>query len=318
MAFVRFPPANLQLRRAQLILMLVALVPTILLTGVGIVLLVVGKGSATVLVSGVLVLTLCTSCITGYILGSIFVNKGASLARLQNDFVSAVSHELRTPVTSIRLLLEGLRDGRLGPEDRQQAMDLLARETDRLEELVGKVLELSRLESGSHAYERDRVEVKPLLDEAVAAFDALTLGNPTKIPITVEAGLAITGDHTTLVRALVNLLTNAWKYTGDDKQIRIDARAFGRWVDITVHDNGIGIPKDEQRSIYEQFNRGRSASDSGKPGVGLGLAFVRTIVKGNRGKLDLASKPGDTAFRVRLRRARDPEPHRAQIPATSS
>ena len=318
MAFVRFPPANLQLRRAQLILMLVALVPTILLTGVGIVLLVVGEGSATSLVSGVLVLTLCTSGITGYILGSVFVQKGASLARVQNDFVSAVSHELRTPVTSIRLLLEGLRDNRLGPEDREQAMALLARETERLEVLVGRVLALSRLESGSHAYQRERVEVKPLVEEAVAAFDAVTLEKPTKISTTFEGGLAIIGDRTTLVRALVNLLTNAWKYTGEDKQISIDVRAFGRWVDITVHDNGIGIPKDEQRTLYEQFNRGRSAVDSGKPGFGLGLAFVRTIVKGNRGKLDLTSRPGDTSFRVRLRRAREPEPHRAQIPATSS
>jgi len=316
-AFVRFPPANLQLRRAQLILMLVALVPTILLTGVGIVLLVVSEGSVTLL-SGVLVLTLCTSGITGYILASVFVQKGASLARVQNDFVSAVSHELRTPVTSIRLLLEGLRDNRLGPEDREQAMALLARETERLEVLVGRVLELSRLESGSHAYQRQRVEVKPLIEEAVAAFDAVTLERPTRITLTVEGGLAITGDRTTLVRALVNLLTNAWKYTGDDKQISIDARAFGRWVDITVHDNGMGIPKDEQRTLYEQFNRGRSAVDSGKPGFGLGLAFVRTIVKGNRGKLDVTSRPGDTSFRVRLRRAREPETHRAQIPATSS
>ena len=318
MAFVRFPPANLQLRRAQLILMLVALVPTILLTGVGIVLLVVGEGSATTLVSGVLVLTLCTSGITGYILGSVFVQRGASLARVQNDFVSAVSHELRTPVTSIRLLLEGLRDGRLAPEDRDQAMALLARETDRLDELVGKVLELSRLESGAHAYQRERVEVPLLVEEAVAAFDAVTLTRPTKIATTVEPGLAVTGDRTTLVRALVNLLTNAWKYTGEDKQISIDARAFGRWVDITVRDNGIGIAKDEQRSIYEQFTRGRDATDSGKPGVGLGLAFVRTIVKGNKGKLDLASRPGETSFRVRLPRARDPEPHGAHIPATST
>src|SRR5207253_5476421 len=63
--------------------------------------------------------------------------------------------------------------------------------------------------------------------------------------------------------------------------------------------NGMGIPKDEQRSIYEQFTRGRAALDGSKPGVGLGLAFVRTIVKGNRGKLDLASRPGETAFRIR-------------------
>lgn len=312
MPFVRFPPANLQLRRAQLVLALAALVPTILMTGVGIVLLVVGSG--TTLVAGVLVLTFCTSVITGYIIGSIFVNKGAELARVQNDFVSAVSHELRTPVTSIRLLLESLRDGRLAADDREQVLSLLARETDRLEQLVGKVLELSRLESGAHAYARERVDVGELVEEAIAAFDALTLTAPTKVTTTLEPDLAVTGDRATLVRALVNLLTNAWKYTGDDKRISIDVRSFGRWVDITVRDNGVGIPKDEQKALYEQFSRGREALESGKPGMGLGLAFVQAIVKGNRGKLDLASRPGDTAFRIRLRKRREPDTANAHLP----
>jgi two-component system phosphate regulon sensor histidine kinase PhoR len=311
---VRFPPANLQLRRAQLVLALAALVPTILMTALGIVLLIVGEGSATTLVAGVLVLTFCTSIITGYILGSIFVNKGAELARVQNDFVAAVSHELRTPVTSIRLLLESLRDGRLAADDREQVLTLLARETGRLEQLVGKVLELSRLESGAHPYARDRIDVGEMIAEAVNAFDASTLASPTKVDTTLEPGLAVTGDRGTLVSALVNLLTNAWKYTGEDKQISIDARTFGRWVDITVRDNGIGIPKDEQHALYEQFSRGREAIESGKPGMGLGLAFVRAIVRGNNGKLDLASRPGETVFRIRLRKRREPDATAARLP----
>ena len=89
---MRFPPANVQLRRAQLVLMLAVLIPTVLMTGVGILLLVLGSGSGTTVVSGVLVLTFCTSGITGYVLVSILVGKGASLARVQNDFVSNVSH----------------------------------------------------------------------------------------------------------------------------------------------------------------------------------------------------------------------------------
>ena len=108
----------MQLRRAQLVLMLVALVPTVAMTAVGIVLLVLER-STTALVAGVLVLTFCTSGITGYILSSIFVGKGASLVRVQNDFVSSVSHELRTPITSIRLLIESLQAGRLENADRE-------------------------------------------------------------------------------------------------------------------------------------------------------------------------------------------------------
>jgi two-component system, OmpR family, phosphate regulon sensor histidine kinase PhoR len=309
---VKFPPANLQLRRAQLVLMLAALVPTILMLGVGILLLVL-HSSTTTLVAGILVLAFCTSIITGYILTTIFVGKGASLVRVQNDFVSAVSHELRTPVTSIRLLLESLRGNRLEDDDREQVLSLLARETDRLEQLVGRVLELSRLESGGHVYPRDPVDVQALVEEAIAAFDAVTLTNPTPIEIDVQPGLAVIGDRSTLVRALLNLLTNAWKYTGETKRIAIEARGVGRWIEISVRDNGPGIERAEQREIYEQFNRGRAARDSGAPGVGLGLAFVRAIVRGQRGKLLLESRPGATEFKLRLRRVKDSQPAAAPL-----
>lgn len=310
-ARVKFPPANLQLRRAQLVLMLAALVPTILLTALGIVILALG-GSTGTIIAGVLMLTFCTSILTGYILGSIFLGKGASLVRVQNDFVSAISHELRTPVTSIRLLLESLKGGRLADAEREQVLSLLARETGRLEQLVGRVLELSKLESGAHVYAREPVDVRALVEEAIAAFDAVTLTSPTPVTQRVQPGLVVTGDRPTLVRALLNLLTNAWKYSGDDKRIEIEARDAGRWIEILVRDNGPGIPRDEQKAIYEQFKRGRAAHDTGAPGVGLGLAFVRTIVRGQRGKLDFESRPGETTFRVRLRRA--PQAERAPSP----
>src|SRR5580704_13164340 len=137
---MRFPPANMQLRRAQLVLMLAVLLPTVAMTGVGIVLIFVGWSSLPTLIAGVLVLTFCTSTIAGYVLVRIFVSKGASLARVQNDFVSGVSHELRTPLTSIRLLIDSLQNRRLEDDDRTQVLSLLGREAERLEELVGRVL----------------------------------------------------------------------------------------------------------------------------------------------------------------------------------
>jgi two-component system phosphate regulon sensor histidine kinase PhoR len=302
---VRFQRVNLQLHRAQVVLMLAVLLPTIMMTVVGIVLLVTSSGSVPTVVSGVLVLTFCTSGITGYVLGSIFVAKGATLARIQHDFVSGVSHELRTPLTSIRLLIDSLRDGRLDDTDRAQVLSLLGRETERLELLVGRVLELSRLQS-SYDYARDALDVGALVDESIAAFDAITLTNPTAITRQVQPGLVITGDRPTLIRALVNLLTNAWKYTGEDKQIAISAYENRRWVEIAVHDNGVGIEPAEQREIFEQFRRGRAADANGAPGIGLGLSFVRAIVRGHGGKLDLESRPGETRFRIRLKRRREP------------
>lgn len=284
--------------------MLATLLPTVAMTGVGVILLITGQSTST-LIAAVLILTFCTSVITGYILGSIFVGKGASLVRVQNDFVSSVSHELRTPITSINLLIESLRDGRLEEADRTQVLSLLGRETARLEALVDRVLELSRLQS-SHVYARERIDVAGLVEEAVAAFDAQTLSNPTKVERVLEPNLTLVGDRPTLVRALANLLTNAWKYTGETKKIAIEAKASARWIELSVRDNGPGIDRAEQRAIFEQFSRGRAAHQGGAPGVGLGLSFVRAIVRGHRGKIDLESKPGDTAFTIRIKRKREP------------
>ncbi len=311
---MRFPPATIQLRRAQLILMLVALIPTLLMTAVGIILLVFSNSKVADVVSGVLVLAFCTSGIIGYILTSIFVGKGASLVRVQNDFVSSVSHELRTPLTSIHLLIDSLGTGRLEDAERAQVLSLLGRETLRLEALVSKVLELSKLQS-SYVYARERIDLATIIDEAIAAFDAITLSKPTPIARRLESGLVIVGDHPTLVSLVVNLLTNAWKYTGDDKRIELEAHASGRWVELLVRDNGIGIERDEQRSIFEQFSRGRAAHENGAQGVGLGLSFVRAIVRGHRGKIDLTSRAGETEFRVRLRRGREVAPAVSHVPA---
>ncbi len=304
---MRFPRANLQLRRAQVVLLLAVLLPTIAMIAVGVVLLATSAGSLPTVISGVLVLTFCTSGITGYILGSLFLAKGAALVRVQNDFVASVSHELRTPLTSIHLLIESLRDGRLDAAERLQVLSLLARETGRLEVLVGRVLELSRLQS-SYDYARDPLELAVVVDEAIAAFDAITLTRPTPVIRRLDPGLIVTGDRPTLVRALVNLLTNAWKYTGDDKQIELTAIENRRWIEITVRDNGAGIEPAEQRRIFEQFQRGRAADVSGATGLGLGLSFVAAIVRGHRGKLDFESQPGETRFRIRLRRWRERVP----------
>jgi two-component system phosphate regulon sensor histidine kinase PhoR len=302
---VRFPPANIQLRRAQLILMLAVLVPTVLMTFVGIVVIVIGGGKAESVVIGVLVLALCTSAITGYILGTVFVGKGASLARVQNDFLASVSHELRTPLTSIRLFLDSLRDGRLSKEDQSAVLLLLGGEIQRLDKLVLRVLELSRMESGRHPFERARVEVVDLVKDAIGAFDAATLSRPTPIDVEIEPGLALIGDRSTLSRAIANLLTNAWKYTGEDKRITLTAHGGPRFIEIAVTDNGMGLDRAEQHDIFDEFIRGQGAIDRGTAGVGLGLALVRAITRAHRGKILVSSRAGEgTTFRLRLPRGR--------------
>src|SRR5687767_9861969 len=178
--------------------MLAVLVPTVLMIAVGIVILAVGATDATQIVFGVLVLTFCTTAVTGYILGSIFLGRGASLARVQNDFLSSVSHELRTPLTSIGLFIDSLRDGRLSTEQQQHVLTLLGAEMGRLDRLLERLFELSRMESGALIFERNRVEVADIIKDALAAFDASTLSRPTPVLMHVEPGLALVGDRAML------------------------------------------------------------------------------------------------------------------------
>lgn len=296
----------MQLVRAQLILMLAALVPTVLMTALGIVLLAIGSDTTSLLVTGILVLSFCATSITGYILGTIFVQRGASMARVQSDFLSSVSHELRTPLTSIRMFIETLRDDRLtDPEDERQCLALLEREVHRLDGLVERLIELSRMETGKHHFERRPVRLSDVVHDALAAFDAGTLQARSTVEVTVTPDLLVTGDRATLAQALVNLLTNAWKYTpADDKRIRLAVHALGRrHVEIAVADNGIGIPREERRHIFEKFERGKLAIERRTGGVGLGLATVRAIVRAHKGRIEVRSHPGSgSEFRIRLRR----------------
>lgn len=298
---MRFPPANVQLRRAQLVLMLAVLVPTVFMIVLGIILLVISASSAT-LTLGILVLAGCATGITGYILGSIFVERGASLAQAQNDFVSAVSHELRTPITSIRLFIDALSANRLSPEETANVLSLLAKETTRLDNLVARVLELTKIQTSAPLVAGGAVDAQALIAESISAFDAATLAHPVKISVDCPQDVVIRGDRSMLVRALVNLLTNAWKYTAQNKLISISVAQRGRWVEIAVRDNGPGLGAGEERAIFEQFARGRAAEHSTAQGFGLGLAFVRAIVRTHRGKLFARNLPqGGAEFRMRLR-----------------
>jgi two-component system, OmpR family, phosphate regulon sensor histidine kinase PhoR len=302
---VRFrAPANVLLQRAQLTLMLATLLPTVLMTALGIVQLSVGSGSIN-LVLGILLLTFCTTSLTGYILGSIMVSRGASLAKVQNDFVSSVSHELRTPLTSIRIFIDTLREDRLtDPEEKRKCLDLLYREVERLDGLVARVIELSRLETGRRAFEQNPVAIEDVAKDAVAAFKAATLSQPVDVEQHVENGLQVIGDRSTLALAVTNLLVNAWKYTPKEgKQIVLTARGIGQEVELAVKDNGCGIPKEEQRLIFEQFERGQGAIDLRTHGSGLGLAIVKAILNAHKGSIDVKSEVGQGAeFTIRLKR----------------
>jgi two-component system phosphate regulon sensor histidine kinase PhoR len=290
-------PTNVFLYRARLIFTLTALVPTVFTTVIGIVLVATGSRSLT-MAGGILLLAFCATALTGYVLGTIFVTRGASLAAVQNEFLASVSHELRTPLTSIRMFIDTLREGRVqDPDEKQRCLNVIHQELGRLDGLVGKLFTLSKIESPHAAFERRLVAVSDIIDEALAAFGAIRFGSEVDLQVKVEPDAQVYGDRAALAQAVANLLGNALKYTPSaGKRIEIDVTADAKSVFIAVSDNGRGVPREEQEIIFEKFQRGSAANDGLTVGTGLGLAVVRAIVKAHRGKVDVRSE-GDRGSR---------------------
>jgi two-component system phosphate regulon sensor histidine kinase PhoR len=275
--------------------MLAALVPTVLMTAIGIILVASGGSKSLSIVGGILVLAFCATALAGYTMGSIFVTRGANLASIQNEFLSSVSHEIRTPLTSILLFIETLRADRIvSPAERQRCLAIVHQELTRLDGLVGKLIELSKIEARPTAFERHPVRVSDFVGDALTAFEAMKIGGEfevAEVRADLEPDLLVYGDRSALAQAMSNLLSNAWKYTRPtDKKIEVRARADRETISISVSDNGVGIPRLEQAAIFEKFERGSAAVAGGAAGSGLGLAIVRAVVEAHRGRVEVRSQ----------------------------
>ena len=214
---------------------------------------------------GILLLAFCATALAGYTLGTIFVTRGASLAAVQNDFLSSVSHELRTPLTSIRMFIDTLREERVtDAAEKQRCLAIIDRELGRLDGLVGRLIELSKLESRHAVFDRRPVAVGDVVDDALASLKTIDLarGADIKVSVRVDRSLLVHGDREALGRALGNLLSNAWKYTRPEgKQIEVATRADAKHVFLSVTDNGVGIAPGgaggDLREVPSQHRGGR-------------------------------------------------------------
>jgi signal transduction histidine kinase len=218
----------------------------------------------------------------------------ARLSRLKTDFVSLISHELRTPLTSIRMFIETLALGRVkDPAQHQEVLELLSKETVRLSEMIEKVLDWARIESGRRVYRREAVAVSAVVDATVTAFRAQRLNAAVQLTCEVPDGLpAVAVDRDAIAGALLNLLQNAFKYTGDDKRITLRARAEPKGVALDVQDNGVGIALRERKRIFEGFYRVDDLLTRKTEGSGLGLAIAKRIVEAHGGKVTVKSEVG--------------------------
>jgi signal transduction histidine kinase len=224
------------------------------------------------------------------------VEELARLSQLRADFVSLVSHELRSPMAAVIGAARTLQDRwrMLSAAQRESFLALIGDETNRLAELVGDVLDTSRIEAGTFSYRFEEVDLGRILDEAVEA--AVLAQQEVPVVASVRVGLpAIRGDRARLRQVLGNLIENAVKYSPEGGEVRVSAAAGNGSVRIAVRDGGPGIPRDQQALIFEKFGRAEVEGGS-KPGTGLGLFIARSIAEAHGGSLDVTSgtEPGST------------------------
>jgi signal transduction histidine kinase len=223
------------------------------------------------------------------------------LSALRADFVSLVSHELRAPMASVIGCAATLRQRwrELTPEQRESFLALIEQETGRLSTLIGDVLDTSRIEAGTFTYVFADVDLGELVRETASMVE---LGNDeVKVVTHVRDPLpAVRGDRERLRQLLLNLVTNAAKYTVAGDEIEVRAGADDGHVSVTVIDHGPGIAADQHRLIFEKFGRVSTGGRS-KPGAGLGLFIARSIAEAHGGSLEVQSEAGSgTAFTFRL------------------
>lgn len=237
----------------------------------------------------------------------ISVRKQAELAleqsvQMKTNFVSNVSHELRTPMASI-LGFAGtiLRDENMPDETRNEFIRIIYEEAQRLTRLIENVLDISRMESGTTKFEMNITDLGLILTEALETQQVLADERGVKLLIDIEENAPkIMGANDALNQMVVNLVSNAIKFTDPGGKVKVALSVADEYISLLVSDTGIGIPEAEVDKIFDKFYRVENDMREDE-GTGIGLAIVREIVEQHDGSIEVESKVGEgTHFRVKL------------------
>lgn len=236
---------------------------------------------------------------------------------LRREFVANVSHELRTPLTSIRTYAETLTDTQDLPKEREiDFLHVILNESDRMTHIVEDLLELSRLDAGSTKL---NIEEFSLAQSVQNVFDAIVLEAKRRgHTITLAAAESlpmISGDRARIEQVLINILTNAIKYTPDGGTIQVVSGKTGRKAWVEIRDNGIGIPEEDLPRLFDRFYRVDKARSRESGGTGLGLSIAREIIIRHGGDIKIGSTPGSGTTVTVLLPVGGPEPEQVTADA---
>ena len=220
---------------------------------------------------------------------------------MRRDFVANVSHELQTPLTALAGYGEALADSAGDPARVREIAEVIRRQSARMSALVRDLLDLSRLESEGFTPELAQVEIEPLVRELADSRAGEARRKGLALETAVEDGLAVQADRRLLYQALENLVENAIRYVPEGRQVLVEGRRVSEGIELSVADDGDGIPRADQARIFERFYRVEKGRARTSGGTGLGLAIVKHVAEAHGGRVQLESEPGRGAtFRITL------------------
>ncbi|MGH3970851.1 MAG: sensor histidine kinase, partial [Mycobacterium sp.] len=225
----------------------------------------------------------------------VFVYDQSEYARMEatrRDFVANVSHELKTPVGAMSVLAEALLASADDPETVRRFGEKVLVEANRLGDLVGELIELSRLQGAERLPALGAVDVDTVVSEAISRHKVAADTAEIEIRTDAPSGLRVRGDETLLITALANLVSNAIRYSPHGSLVSISRRRRAEFVEIAVTDRGIVIARKDQERVFERFFRSDKARSRTTGGTGLGLAIVKHIAANHNGSIGLWSQPG--------------------------
>jgi two-component system phosphate regulon sensor histidine kinase PhoR len=221
--------------------------------------------------------------------------------KVKDEFVASVSHELRTPLTSIVGYVNILRERPDLPPDVVAQLDVVARNTDRLNRLVADLLHTAQVDDGPMRVVRSKTDLGAIVRDSVQAATPAAERAGVRIEVDAPVSLMVMADPQRMAQVVDNLVSNAIKYTGAGGRVRVTIALDGNRVELSVADTGIGISASDRDRLFTRFFRSRQAEERSIQGVGLGLSITKAIVESHGGRIEVESELGQgSEFRVRL------------------
>lgn len=237
----------------------------------------------------------------------VFINDESEQQRVdavRRDFVANVSHELKTPIGALMLLSEAVLGAKDDPEEVQKFAQRMQSESKRLSELVKEIIDLSRLQSHDPLVAAYEVDIDEVVKESINLSESAAEARHIEISLNEKSNGVVIGDRDQLIMAVHNLIENAINYSPEKTRVTVTISDAGELIEVTVADQGIGIPETEQERIFERFYRVDPARSRETGGTGLGLSIVKHVALNHGGEIAVWSKEGvGSTFALRLPRA---------------